>query len=45
MEDGTSFGNILGMHPSGENEAPMVGGKDESSKSPLFDPGRDIKEH
>ena len=43
MEDGTSFGNILEMRPSGRNEAPMVVGKGESSKSPLFGPGRDIK--
>lgn len=31
------------MRPSGKNEAPMVVGVAESSKSPSFDLGEDIK--
>ena len=44
VENMTSVGNDLEMHPSGRNEAPMVVGMDESSISSLFDLGEDIED-
>lgn len=45
IDDSTSVGNNLVMHPSRRIEVPMMVGIDKSSKSPLFDFGEDIKEH
>lgn len=39
-----SIGCGLEMHPIGRNEASIVGGVDESSKSILFGLGKDIEE-
>jgi hypothetical protein len=48
MEDSTSVGNDLEMHPSGRNEIPNVVIVDTSSKSPYVDDDEltsDVKEH
>jgi hypothetical protein len=48
MEDSTSVGNDLEMHPSGRNEIPNVVIVDTSCKSPCLDDDEgtsDVKEH
>lgn len=45
VEDMMSIGNDLEIHPSEKNEAPIVVGVDECSKSPLIDLCGDIEEH
>jgi hypothetical protein len=48
MEDSTSVGNDLEMHPNGRNEIPNVVIVDTSSKSPCVDDDEltsDVKEH
>ena len=44
MEDGTSVGNTLKMHPSGRNEGSTVVIIDESSKSSLCDDDEEREE-
>ena len=44
IDDRTNNESDLEMHPSERNEAPMVVGVDESSKSSLSDLGEDIDE-
>ena len=43
IDDSTSNGSDLGMHPNGRNEAPMVVGVVESSKSHTFDLGEILR--
>lgn len=44
IDDNINIGCNLEMRPSRRNEASIVGGVDESSKSPLFDFGKYIEE-